>query len=220
MKARASALSRGKSAAVAHASRDGCWHSRRAIMRGVEFSPPPSSTNSARAPLLSALDRQDRQAAPRPGASSRRCCPFHNEKTPSFYVNDDKGFYHCFGCWAHGDAIRWMTDQRGLPFIDAVKELAQAAGHGDARAGPPARPKRAERAKGLHEAMADAAAWFTEQLNGIDGARGARAAREARRSRPTTAQRVRPRLRARHARQAARPRSRTTATRCWSRPAC
>src|SRR3546814_18412760 len=40
----------------------------------------------------------------------------------------DKAFYHCFGCGAHGDAIRWMTDQRGLPFIDAVKELAQAAG--------------------------------------------------------------------------------------------
>ena len=62
------------------------------------------------------------------GREFRACCPFHNEKTPSFYVNDDKGFYHCFGCSAHGDAIRWMTDQRGLPFIDAVKELALAAG--------------------------------------------------------------------------------------------
>ena len=62
------------------------------------------------------------------GREFRACCPFHQEKTPSFYVNDDKGFYHCFGCSAHGDAIRWMTDQRGLPFIDAVKELAQAAG--------------------------------------------------------------------------------------------
>ena len=64
----------------------------------------------------------------RPVARQRGCCPFHNEKTPSFYVNDEKGFYHCFGCSAHGDAIRWMTDQRGLPFIDAVKELAAEAG--------------------------------------------------------------------------------------------
>ncbi|MCX8477551.1 MAG: DNA primase, partial [Sphingomonas sp.] len=70
---------------------------------------------------------------------------------------------------AHGDAIRWMTDQRGLPFIDAVKELAQAAGldmpEQDRRAA-----EKAERAKGLHEAMADAATWFAERLNGIEGA--------------------------------------------------
>ncbi|MDT8758065.1 DNA primase [Sphingomonas psychrotolerans] len=103
------------------------------------------------------------------GREFRACCPFHNEKTPSFYVNDDKGFYHCFGCGAHGDAIRWMTDQRGLPFIDAVKELVQAAGmempEQDRRSA-----EKAERAKGLHEAMADAAAWFVEKLNGIEGA--------------------------------------------------
>ncbi|CAN5449481.1 DNA primase [soil metagenome] len=103
------------------------------------------------------------------GREWRACCPFHNEKSPSFYVNDDKAFYHCFGCGAHGDAIRWMTEQRGLPFIDAVKELVQAAGMEmpalDARAA-----EKAERAKGLHEVCADAAAWFTEQLNGIAGA--------------------------------------------------
>lgn len=103
------------------------------------------------------------------GREFRACCPFHQEKTPSFYVNDDKGFYHCFGCSAHGDAIRWMTDQRGLPFIDAVKELAQAAGmempEQDRRSA-----EKAERARGLHEAMADAAAWFVDKLNGIEGA--------------------------------------------------
>ncbi len=64
----------------------------------------------------------------RAGREHRACCPFHNEKSPSFYVNDDKGFYHCFGCGAHGDAIRWLTEHQGLPFIDAVKDLAQAAG--------------------------------------------------------------------------------------------
>jgi len=103
------------------------------------------------------------------GREFRACCPFHNEKTPSFYVNDDKGFYHCFGCGAHGDAIRWMTDQRGLPFIDAVKELVQAAGmempEQDRRSA-----EKAERAKGLHEAMEDAAKFFVDKLNGIEGA--------------------------------------------------
>ena len=102
------------------------------------------------------------------GREHKGCCPFHNEKTPSFYVNDDKGFYHCFGCSAHGDAIRWMTDQRGLPFIDAVKELAQAAGL-EMPAQDRQSAEKAERAKGLHEAMADAATWFAEQLNGLSG---------------------------------------------------
>ncbi len=102
------------------------------------------------------------------GREMRGCCPFHNEKTPSFYVNDDKGFYHCFGCSAHGDAIRWMTDQRGLPFIDAVKELAQAAGL-DMPAMDRQSAERAEAAKGLHEAMKAAADWFEQQLGGLDG---------------------------------------------------
>jgi len=118
--------------------------------------------------LLSALIAKTTKLQ-KAGREFRACCPFHNEKTPSFYVNDDKGFYHCFGCGAHGDAIRWMTDQRGLPFIDAVKELVQAAGmempEQDRRAA-----EKAERAKGLHEAMADASAWFVEKLNGIEGA--------------------------------------------------
>jgi len=103
------------------------------------------------------------------GREFKGCCPFHNEKTPSFYVNDDKAFYHCFGCGAHGDAIRWMTDQRGVPFIDAVKELAQMAGM-EMPAADPRAAERAERAKGLHEACADAAEWFVQQLNGIAGA--------------------------------------------------
>ena len=105
----------------------------------------------------------------RAGREMKGCCPFHNEKTPSFYVNDDKGFYHCFGCSAHGDAIKWLTDQGGLPFIDAVKELAASAGME-----MPALDRRAaekqEAAKGLHDLMTDAAAWFTEQLGGLAGA--------------------------------------------------
>lgn len=121
----------------------------------------------------------------RAGHEWKACCPFHNEKSPSFTINDDKGFYHCFGCGAHGDAIRWMTDQRGLPFIDAVKELAVAAGmempQQDRQSAA-----RAEKAKGLHEAMADAAGWFGDQLAGPDGGI-ARGALDKRGIRPDTA---------------------------------
>ncbi|MES3101390.1 DNA primase [Sphingomonas faeni] len=119
------------------------------------------------------------------GREHKGCCPFHNEKTPSFYVNDDKGFYHCFGCSAHGDAIKWMTDQRGLPFMDAVKELAQATGM-DMPAMDRQSAAKAERAKGLHEVMSDAADWFTEQLNGLPGTE-ARALLDRRGIRPETA---------------------------------
>ncbi|QJU59743.1 DNA primase [Sphingomonas sp. AP4-R1] len=103
------------------------------------------------------------------GREYKGCCPFHDEKTPSFYVNDDKGFYHCFGCSAHGDAIRFLTEARGLPFIDAVKELAAAAGL-DMPAPDPRSAERAERATGLTSASEAAARWFTEQLQGIGGA--------------------------------------------------
>ncbi|PJG49329.1 DNA primase [Sphingobium sp. LB126] len=103
------------------------------------------------------------------GREYKACCPFHNEKTPSFTINDEKGFYHCFGCGAHGDAIRWMTDQRGLPFMEAVKELAATAGM-DVPAPDPRAAKRQEQAKGLHDVMAAAQAFFEEQLGGIEGA--------------------------------------------------
>ncbi|MEM6762027.1 MAG: DNA primase [Pseudomonadota bacterium] len=56
------------------------------------------------------------------------CCPFHEEKTPSFHVDDRKGFYHCFGCHASGDHIRFLMDHQGLDFPDAVKSLAETAG--------------------------------------------------------------------------------------------
>ena len=103
------------------------------------------------------------------GREYKACCPFHNEKTPSFTINDEKGFYHCFGCGAHGDAIRWMTDHRGLPFMEAVKELAQTAGM-DVPAPDPRAAKRAEQTKGLHDVMAAAQTFFEEQLGGIEGA--------------------------------------------------
>ena len=105
----------------------------------------------------------------RAGREWKACCPFHKEKTPSFTVNDEKGFYHCFGCGAHGDAIRFLTDARGLPFMDAVKELAAKAGMEVPAPDPRAREK-AERAASLTEVMAEVQAWFADQLQGIEGA--------------------------------------------------
>jgi len=105
----------------------------------------------------------------RAGREWKACCPFHNEKTPSFTVNDDKGFYHCFGCGAHGDAIRFLTDQRGMPFMDAVKELAAKAGMDVPEPDPKAR-ERADRAASLTDVMGEVAKWYAEQLNGLAGA--------------------------------------------------
>ena len=121
------------------------------------------------------------------GREFKACCPFHNEKTPSFTVNDEKGFYHCFGCGAHGDAIRFLTDHRGLPFMDAVKELAGKAGM-EVPAMDPRERERHERAVGLHEVMADGQQWFAEQLNGVDGGE-ARAYLEGRKISASTIQR-------------------------------
>ncbi|MEY4271071.1 MAG: hypothetical protein RLZZ58_2287, partial [Pseudomonadota bacterium] len=108
----------------------------------------------------------------RAGREHKACCPFHNEKTPSFTINDEKGFYHCFGCGAHGDAIRWMTDQRGLSFMDAVKELAATAGM-DVPAADPKAAQKQEAQKSLRDVTEASARWFASQLGGIDGS-GAR----------------------------------------------
>ncbi|MBI3369391.1 MAG: DNA primase, partial [Burkholderiales bacterium] len=62
------------------------------------------------------------------GINHKGLCPFHGEKSPSFIVSPSRQTYHCFGCGAHGDAIRFLTEQHGLGFIDAVRDLAQQVG--------------------------------------------------------------------------------------------
>ena len=62
------------------------------------------------------------------GSSIKACCPFHNEKTPSFNINNSKGFYHCFGCGETGDAIKFVQKMDGLSFVEAVKNLASRCG--------------------------------------------------------------------------------------------
>lgn len=103
------------------------------------------------------------------GREFRACCPFHDEKSPSFYVNDAKGFYHCFGCQAHGDAIRWLTDHQGLAFMDAVKELAAEAGL-EVPAPDPRAARQAEQRAGLSDVTEAAQNWFEDNLRSADGA--------------------------------------------------
>ena len=91
-------------------------------------------------------------------------CPFHNEKTPSFTVNEEKGFYHCFGCGAHGDQVEFVKQTEGLSFRETIERLADMAG----MQMPVERPQeRAQRQKSatLHDVMEAAAQWYTAQLS-------------------------------------------------------
>jgi DNA primase len=134
----------------------------------MSLSPQWLDELRARITLSSVVQRTTRLT--KAGREFKACCPFHNEKSPSFYVNDEKGFYHCFGCGVHGDAIRWMTDQRGLSFMDAVKELAGEAGL-EVPAPDPRAAKAAEQRDSLHDVTAAAQAWFVESLASAEGAK-------------------------------------------------
>ncbi len=62
------------------------------------------------------------------GREFKACCPFHDEKTPSFTVSQVKQFYHCFGCGANGTAITFLMDYEHMEFVEAIEELARRAG--------------------------------------------------------------------------------------------
>jgi DNA primase len=95
-------------------------------------------------------------------------CPFHSEKTPSFTVNEDKGFYHCFGCSAHGGAIDFVMNTEGLSFPETIERLAAQAGLEVPRSTPRDREAEARR-KDLYDVMQTAADWFAGQLAGLAG---------------------------------------------------
>ncbi len=98
-------------------------------------------------------------------------CPFHQEKTPSFTINESKGFYHCFGCGAHGDAVKFLMDNEGLPFIDAVKKLAARIGM-ELPAFSRENQEAAQRRKSLYEIMDMAAEFFEKNLRMPVGSKG------------------------------------------------
>jgi DNA primase len=80
----------------------------------------------ARVDIVDVIER--RVPLKKAGREWTACCPFHNERSPSFYVSPAKQFFHCFGCGAHGSAIKFLMDYERLEFPDAIEELAQAVG--------------------------------------------------------------------------------------------
>ncbi|HEY9199944.1 MAG TPA: DNA primase [Gammaproteobacteria bacterium] len=99
------------------------------------------------------------------GREYQACCPFHNEKSPSFTVSPTKQFYHCFGCGVHGTALGFLMDYEHLDFVDAVEELARSVGLEVPReAGPALDRERADTTAGLYELLAEAARHFRQQL--------------------------------------------------------
>ena len=107
-------------------------------------------------------------------------CPFHEEKTPSFTISDDKGFYHCFGCGAHGDAFGFVMRTSGIDFMGAVERLAGVAGlELPSRERTPEQTKRAGKRERLLVVAEAAAEWFAAQV-GTTATPGARQVMEQR----------------------------------------
>jgi DNA primase len=116
----------------------------------------------ARVPLSSIIGK--RMKLTRAGREHKGCCPFHKEKTPSFTVNDVKGFYHCFGCGAHGDVLGFLMDHDNLQFMEAVEQLAGLAGM------QVPKPTKEEAQKfqkqmSLYDLMEAAAKWYEHQIH-------------------------------------------------------
>ncbi len=99
------------------------------------------------------------------GANYAACCPFHNEKSPSFTVSPTKQFYHCFGCGAHGTAISFVMEYQGMGFVDAIKELASKAGMQVPESeGRSVNDEKPGQTRALIEIMARAAQYYKDQL--------------------------------------------------------
>lgn len=100
----------------------------------------------------------------RAGREFKGCCPFHREKSPSFYVNDEKQFYHCFGCGAHGDAVGFVMQHDNLSFPEAVEALATQAGMEVPKQSFADR-EYSKKEKSLYALCDEAAKWFEAQLH-------------------------------------------------------
>src|SRR5271165_1138812 len=132
---------------------------------------PPNFMDELRAriPLPAVVGRRVRLA--RSGRNLKGCCPFHGEKTPSFYVYEDH--FHCFGCGAHGDAVSFVMQSQGAAFPDAVEQLASEAGMEVPKASAAA--VEAERRRlDLHGVLEAAAKAFQRRLKLPEGARALR----------------------------------------------
>jgi DNA primase len=113
-----------------------------------------------RADIVDVID--SRVQLKKTGHEYQACCPFHNEKTPSFTVSPDKQFYHCFGCGAHGSALGFLMDYEHMEFVEAVEELASGVGLEVPREQGTAAPERSYQA--LYEVMEKVTQFYTQQL--------------------------------------------------------
>ncbi len=101
------------------------------------------------------------------GKNYQACCPFHNEKSPSFSVSPEKQFYHCFGCGAHGNALSFLMEYDGLEFVDAVEDLASLFGLDVPReqsSGGYSKPANQAVKKDLYQLMEQVAQFYQSQL--------------------------------------------------------
>ena len=117
----------------------------------------------ARADIVELID--SRVGLKKAGKDYQACCPFHNEKTPSFTVSREKQFYHCFGCGANGNAITFMMEYEKLEFVDAIEELAALMNLEVPRENAPQGPQRSfEEKKSDYDLMLQAAKFYQHQL--------------------------------------------------------
>jgi len=98
------------------------------------------------------------------GANYVACCPFHNEKSPSFTVSQTKQFYHCFGCGAHGTSIGFVMEHAGMGYVDAIEDLARSVGLEVPHERPAAGESFPKVAPDLYEVMQTATRYYREQL--------------------------------------------------------
>jgi len=115
----------------------------------------------SRVDIVEVIDR--RVPLKKAGANYQACCPFHNEKSPSFTVSPTKQFYHCFGCGAHGTAIGFLMEYAGLGYVDAIKELAGQLGLNVPET-TTVNPERVKQAASLIEIMQRAAQFYRQRL--------------------------------------------------------
>jgi DNA primase len=122
----------------------------------------------ARLPIAEVVGRHVRLS--RRGRDLWGCCPFHKEKTASFHVVPDKGFYHCFGCGQHGNAIDFVMAIEGLEFAQALQRLAELCGLPAPRSGSEGKARVDQTIYAINQA---AARWFAGRLQARDGQRAA-----------------------------------------------
>lgn len=127
------------------------------------MSIPPKFLDDLRARLTLSDIVGKRVRLVRAGREFKACCPFHKEKTPSFTINDAKGFYYCFGCGAKGDVVNFVMQHDNLEFPVAVEMLAAEAGMVVPQSTPQDVVQEKKR-KDLYDLLEDTAQWFEQKL--------------------------------------------------------